>query len=223
MGSPSIKRMGVNRDLIQEIHSSDQSIYPAPLTYERLKSWVESCPELSISYKFSVGESDEDQPLAGVVIVLPVKGEYWRDILVGKLKETDIHPDTFVRDADVETEVGLHIFHIEKFDAWNEEIGKFDGLRPFAEFALQDAKEIVENKGWKILGYSALTATAAGQKCCKRMDFKPTGYEEIFAYTAKSGGNIEMFFLFPGQSQPDPPLQPDDEFVSKAEMMVRFL
>jgi hypothetical protein len=154
MGTPSIRRMGVNEDLIKEIHSSDQSIYPAPLTYERLKSWVEGCPELSISYKISKGGSDEEPPLAGVVIVLPVRAEYWRDILVGKLKETDILPYTFANDSDVDTEVGLHIFHIEKFDAWNEEIGKFDGLRPFAEFALQDAREVVEKKGWRILGYS---------------------------------------------------------------------
>jgi hypothetical protein len=55
------------------------------------------------------------------------------------------------------------------------------------------------------------------------MEFKPSGYEEIFAYTAKSGGKIEMFFLYPGQSEPSPLLQPKDEFVGKAEMMVRFL
>jgi hypothetical protein len=55
------------------------------------------------------------------------------------------------------------------------------------------------------------------------MEFNPSGYEEIFAYTARSGGEIEMFFLYPGQSEPDPPLQPQDELIGKAEMVVRFL
>jgi hypothetical protein len=63
----------------------------------------------------------------------------------------------------------------------------------------------------------------AGQKCCTRMDFKPTGYEEIFAFTAKSGGNIEMFYVFPGQTDPQNPLEAGDEFVNKSLMMVRHL
>jgi hypothetical protein len=155
MGQPSIIRTILSEDLISEIHSSDQSIYPAPLTYERLKSWVEGCPELSIAYKVSKGIFlDENIPLAGIIIVLPVKAEHWQDILIGRLKETDIEPNTFANDTGADTEAGLHIFHIEKFAAWSTEREKLDGIGLFAEFALQDVRAVAVRKGWKVLGYS---------------------------------------------------------------------
>jgi hypothetical protein len=154
MTAPSVKRMGVNEDLVKEIHTSDQDIYPAPLTYERLKSWVDACPELSIAYKIIIDESDSPPPLAGVLIALPIKAAHWNDLLIGNLKEWNILPTMFVTDDLTNTDVGVHIFHFEKYDAWNKGIGRFDGLRPFAEFALGDAAEIVEKKGWKIAGYS---------------------------------------------------------------------
>jgi hypothetical protein len=63
----------------------------------------------------------------------------------------------------------------------------------------------------------------AGQKFCMRMDFKPTGYKEIFALTAKSGGNIEMYYVYPGQTDLQKPLKAGDEFVNSSSMMVRYL
>jgi hypothetical protein len=154
--TPSVKRMGVNEELVKEIHSSDQDIYPAPLTYGRLKSWIDACPELSISYKIFIDESGNPTPLAGVLIALPIKPTHWKDLLVGNLKEWNILPSMFATNDQKSLDVGIHIFHIEKYNAWNKEIGKVDGRRSFAEMALGDVAEIVEKKGWKILGYSGL-------------------------------------------------------------------
>jgi hypothetical protein len=164
MSTPAVYRSGIGKDMLRNIFNSDQSMYPAPLAYERLKSWVAACPELSILYKTSTSGSADDEGtsapdesflVAGVIVVLPIKTRHWHDLLEGRLKETDIDPHSMFANTDAaESDVGLHIFHVEKFDAWNSSVGKFDGWQPFAEFSLADVVEVAETKGWQILGYS---------------------------------------------------------------------
>jgi hypothetical protein len=145
-----IQRTTISDDVLKGIYASDQDMYPAPLTYERLKSWVEGCPELSICFQ-GPPEGGDDSVSVGAVIVLPVLKKYWDNILVGKLKETEIDPAVMFA-GDDEADVGLHVFHIERFD-----IGNPSGrLRHFAEFALENTRDIVEKKGWNILGYSGI-------------------------------------------------------------------
>lgn len=123
-------------------------MYPAPLTYERLKGWVDSCPELCIC--FHTCPDGEDDSLVGAIIVLPLLKKYWEGVLVGKLKETDIEPAMFAGEGDVDA--GLHIFHIERFDV--ETAGP--RLPHFADFALNDVRKLIEKKAWNILGYSGM-------------------------------------------------------------------
>ena len=123
-------------------------MYPAPLTYERLKGWVDSCPELCIC--FHTCPDGEYDSLVGAIIVLPLLKKYWEGVLVGKLRETDIEPAMFAGEGDVDA--GLHIFHIERFDA--ETAGP--RLPHFAEFALNDVRKLIEKKAWNILGYSGM-------------------------------------------------------------------
>ena len=54
------------------------------------------------------------------------------------------------------------------------------------------------------------------------MNYKPSGYQEIFVQTAKSGGKIEMYFIFPGESGPSQELEEGDEIINKSDMMVRY-
>lgn len=54
------------------------------------------------------------------------------------------------------------------------------------------------------------------------MNYKPSGYREIFAQTAKSGGKIEMFCVYPGESGPSQELDEADEIVTQSEMMIRY-
>ncbi|KAH8882618.1 hypothetical protein GQ53DRAFT_615455, partial [Thozetella sp. PMI_491] len=170
---PRIHRAAISDGVLKAIYASDQDMYPAPLTYQRLKSWVDACPELSICFE---AEGGGGRVPIGAVIVLPLVRSCWEDLLVGKIKEVEIDPLTMFAGAD-ETEVGLHLFHIERFEAFKSS-GR---LVRFAEFAMDEARDVALGKGhWNVLGHSALTATAAGSAMCKRMGFLPTGYEELF-------------------------------------------
>lgn len=149
-----IQSMPMSDEVLHEIYSSDQSMYPAPLTYDRLQSWVETCPKLSLSYGAPLKDTADPLTVVGAAIVLPIRDKYWRDLIVGKVKETGIDAATMLSTQPGE-EVGMHIFHIEKFDTW-QQIGEgYDGrLRPFAEYVTADMGKIVKEYGWKVLGYS---------------------------------------------------------------------
>ncbi|KAH7636128.1 hypothetical protein B0T09DRAFT_33348 [Sordaria sp. MPI-SDFR-AT-0083] len=189
----------ISDDLLRTIYASDQEMYPAPLTYERLQSWRDACPVLSIC--FTASDDDSEQPV-GIIIVLPLAKKYWEDLLVGKIKEVDIDAEEMFVDAgrrdlqqlQAPVEVGLHVFHIERFAAWDAEEsltvrGYEDGKMRFADMALEEVQRRVEafnaevgerKRRWDVLGFSALTATPAGKKTFARLGFVPTGYNEIF-------------------------------------------
>ena len=143
--SPKIQRTTISDGILKAIYASDQDMYPAPLTYERLKTWVEACPDLCVCFQAT---SEAGPVPVGAIITLPLLRRHWEDILVGKLKETDIEPAMFARDG--EAEVGLHVFHIERFDTGDPSTR----IRSFARFALESIREVAEKKAWKVLGYS---------------------------------------------------------------------
>ncbi|KAK3493358.1 hypothetical protein B0T13DRAFT_513581 [Neurospora crassa] len=202
--------------LLHTIYASDQEMYPAPLTYERLQSWRDACPELSIC--FNASNDGSEMPL-GVIIVLPLVKKYWEDLLMGKIKEVDIDAGEMFAGVggdgggsstkmesemqlQAPVEVGLHVFHIERFTAWDaEDALKKTGAQPatvtvggceygsmrFADMALEEIQRRVEafnaeagERRWDVLGFSALTATPAGKKTFARLGFVSTGYKEIF-------------------------------------------
>ncbi|KAK0613594.1 hypothetical protein B0T14DRAFT_437876 [Immersiella caudata] len=179
----TILRGTVEDEVLQEVYASDQDMYPAPLTFARLKSWVDGCPDLSISFRSSMS-----QPV-GVIIALPIRQPYWDNLLKGTLKETDIDPEVAFpsrsENAATTEEVGLHVFHIERF-------AESGGVRKrgFAQFAVD---EIVQRaslrEGWKVVGLSALTATPAGKKTFHRLGFFPTGYVEVFIAKESDGAD----------------------------------
>ena len=143
--SPRIQRTTIGDDILEAIYASDQDMYPAPLPYKRLKSWVEASPDLCVGFEAT---SEAGPVPVGAIITLPLLRRHWEDILVGKLKETDIEPAMFARDG--EAEVGLHVFHIERFDTGDPSTR----IRSFARFALESIREVAEKKAWKVLGYS---------------------------------------------------------------------
>jgi len=153
-----IHKTTISDDLLKEIYASDQDMYPAPLPYERLKGWIEASPDLSICFEATPEEGGDPVPV-GAVIVFPLLKKYWDEILVGKLKEPNIDSATMFP-SDAEAEVGLHVFHVERFDSTNPS-GR---LRRFAEFALEDTREIVRRKGWKIVGYSGISNSTAASR-----------------------------------------------------------
>lgn len=146
MDLPWIQRTPISDEVLRRIFESDQDMYPAPLTYERLKSWVDGCQELCICFQRVLEEGPEVRPM-GAIIVLPLLKRHWEDVLVGKLKETDIEPVMFAGEGYVD--VGLHVFHVERFDAETRGTG-------FAETTLGVIGSIVGQKDRNVLGYSGM-------------------------------------------------------------------
>ncbi|KAK0721907.1 hypothetical protein B0T26DRAFT_700640 [Lasiosphaeria miniovina] len=157
------------------IFTSDQDMYP----------WVSAWPELSICFSAPAAHQPETSgspqpPLAGVIVVLPLRRAHWEDLLVGRIKEADIDAETMfparlgvgVRDnrphpaEEGGEEVGLHVFLIERF-AHLPEAGHVSAVgtdmgatkKRFAEFALDQVARRAAAIGrgerrWGIAGFS---------------------------------------------------------------------
>ncbi|KAI8287567.1 hypothetical protein K4K60_012323 [Colletotrichum sp. SAR11_57] len=177
---------GLDDSMLEDIFASDQNIYPAPLTLDRLRSWTEAAPELAQCFWFTAVRSEwMSWPLAGTIIALPVLSSFWRDLLVGRLKETDIDPATmFPGENDQDAEIGLHVFHIERTDEPQTTM-KLPG---FGRFAMNSVVEAAAEVGWKVIGQSALTATEDGKRFFEKIGFVPTGYEEYWVDSGSSSG-----------------------------------
>jgi len=131
----------ISQDVLQRVYASDQGMYPAPLTLERLQSWVVSGHDLSSSWLDADLDSDK---LIGVIIVLPVLRPHWEDLLVGKIRETQLDPSVFPA-AFGSHEVGLHIFHVERFG---------DRVRGFTELAMGEVMARAKHRKWQVVGLS---------------------------------------------------------------------
>lgn len=149
--------------LLEEIYTADQAIYPAPLlTYQRLRSWASTCPDLCICLRGHKPESAAE----GVVIVLPVREEYWGRLVAGELREHDVDPSHMfppaATAADSETHghpevvrVGLHVFHVERYSPSASDGGK---APPFTPAALDEIRSRIGEKfaSWEVVGYSGM-------------------------------------------------------------------
>ncbi|KAK4171135.1 hypothetical protein QBC36DRAFT_103539 [Triangularia setosa] len=194
----------ISDEVLRAVYASDQEMYPAGLSYDRLCSWVAACPEMSICW------SSSKTGVLGVVIVLPMLREYWEDLLVGKLKEPGVDAEIMfphdgkekqqtenvvagarkigngrtpkgrisdTQEKKEQQEVGLHVYHIERL-AVEPPTAK---QKRFSEIAMEEVtRRSAEKKGWKVVGLSALTATDGGKRTFQRLGFKNTGYRELF-------------------------------------------
>lgn len=191
-------------------------MYPAPLTYARLESWVTASPDLSRCFHLrsssKEGEESEMASIAGVLIVLPLKEAHWRDLLVGHLRETDIDAASMIAPDDAEgCAVGLHVFHVERLSG---------NAKAFTKLSVAYADSVARTKGWHVLGYSALTATEDGARSFERLGFRPTGYEEFWI---QRDGEMSLVPLYPNHGGPSPLTEQDMSSVKgQARMTVRF-
>jgi hypothetical protein len=155
--------------VLRAVYASDQSMYPVPLPYSRLRAWVDASPDLSICFQDSAAEA---AAVAGVIVVLPLRRSHWEDLLVGRLKEPDVEaggmfPGLDTRGGGVvggysaggeEEEVGLLVYHVERFGVESSSgFGKGVGGKRFSEYALAEVMKRVEARpGWKVLGLSGM-------------------------------------------------------------------
>lgn len=163
---PCLRWETVSEPLLKEIYESDQTIYPAPeLTYDRLKTWAAACPELFLSLR--CGDEEEiggpltmtSGSLLGVIITIPLQKAFWDDLLTNNIKEHDVDSGSMFPPRSKsnvggreKTEVGLHIFHIERFSGF----AAVQKDTRFTEEALQEVhNRIAENfRSWEVIGYS---------------------------------------------------------------------
>lgn len=153
----------ISEGLLEEIYTADQAIYPAPLlTYQRLRSWAAACPDLCIC----LHRQDPESAAKGVIIVLPVREEFWELLITGGLREHEVNPsEMFPADAaDAATggahghrekvKVGLHVFHVERYSP--SPAGAGGWAAPFTPAALEEVRTRVGERfpSWEIMGYS---------------------------------------------------------------------
>lgn len=206
---PSAQWEVIDESLLRYIYDSDQAMYPAPiLTYDRLGSWVDSCPELCIVLRRGRDDSQRQAPSAstvadfvlGTIIVIPLLRKYWAQ-LTGEGKQETGTPftNTILQEHDVEAgemfpprtgaqgsqkaEVGLHVFHIERFPSFTGEEGRKIG---FTQLALEEVCGRVGARfpHWSVIGYSGMYGPwEAGNDCiCRGRHMDNTGHQSDFHY-----------------------------------------
>lgn len=143
----------IDHEMLKEIYSSDQEMYPGPLSFERLQDWVLNCPDLAVHFYVDPNGGHASTSL-GAIIVLPILKGFWEQLLVGQAKEPSVDTSMFpLQNSDIAQDVGLHVFHIEKFS----DIKAFGKDGRFSTFSLNHIREISSKKRWNILGYSGST------------------------------------------------------------------
>lgn len=166
---PPLRWDPIDDSALEEIYVADQAIYPAPLlTYERMRSWATSCPDLSICLRRH--DPGHDPAAQGLIIVLPVVEESWGRLVAGELKEHDVDPGRMFPSAGAAragaigaakghpqvVKVGLHVFHIER----DSPSASGDGRTPgFTLTALEEVRSRVGERrfpSWEVVGYSGM-------------------------------------------------------------------
>lgn len=160
----------VGDGLLKDTYDSDQAMYPAPeLSYDRLKSWVDACPELCLCLQEGQTESNNNQHyksanegVYGLIILLPLLQSYWERLVNGDIEEHDVDasemfppsPDTQIQvhGSSKKVQVGLHIFHIERYHS-------FSSTRYGANFTTLALEEVRSRalqtfESWEVVGYS---------------------------------------------------------------------
>ncbi|KAF6806702.1 hypothetical protein CSOJ01_08686 [Colletotrichum sojae] len=212
--APPLRKGPMTPKVLQGIFASDQDMYPAPLTRERLDSWAAAAPEMASCFYLA----DSPETVVGAVIALPLLATSWHDLLVGKIKETDVDPETmFPGHLDEGSTVGLHVFHVERF-----QVPEARGVRGFADVSMRAVVDAAEEKGWKVVGHSALTATPEGRRCFEKMGFAPTGYEEFWVTSESSPAEVHLVTTSAGAA-PESLIPAGSTVKGHARMLARHL
>jgi hypothetical protein len=134
----------LSKDLIPTLLSADASIYPSPLTLATLTSWITAAPAYALQYLTPTGA------LAGVVIALPLRRDCWKAVTDGRVKEWEITAEML---APGEADVGVHMWHVERYSGCIKAWGRF------GDAVMQD----LGAKRW-----SALCVTDEGRRMMER-------------------------------------------------------
>ena len=146
-----VHKEAISEDVLRRIYVLAQDMCPTPLAFERLQSWVRRSPDFSVHFKATL-KGSESTPI-GVIVVLPLIGKVWDDLVVGKIKESDIEPSTMFA-SESGADVGLHVFYLERFDS-------AASLCNFFEAVHDMARSIALWKDWNLKGFSGKSILSA--------------------------------------------------------------
>jgi len=129
----------------------DKKVYPTdnPVTSEIIQQWYQRNPEFGIVF-------ENRGKINGMCIAIPLNKKGWKKLINGKLAEGELNSKT-IFDNSRDKEIGIHIYHIEKFD----------DTREFHKESLTNINFIINklretNPKLKIIGFSALAVTSCG-------------------------------------------------------------
>ncbi len=146
-----MKTRPINFKDYQTLLELDKKVYPtdSPVTPGILDSWYKKNPEFGIIFENSKG-------LGGMCIAIPLTKNGWTSLISGELAESELNEET-IFDNNRDNELGIHIYHIEKFNSST----KFydDSLKGLSKI-VSNLKE--SNPELKVVGFSALCVTAQG-------------------------------------------------------------
>ena len=130
----------------------DKKVYPtdSPVTKDMLSRWYAKYPEFGLVY-------EENGEIAGLCAAIPLSESGWTKLIEGKLSESDLDDETLC-DISRDSEIGIHIYHIEKLDK---------SIKHFHEICLMDLARVMgmlkfNNKSLKVIGFSGLCTTKEG-------------------------------------------------------------
>lgn len=151
----------IKKEDYQLILDLDKQIYPTetPVTLENIAKWYRNNPEFGLVY-------EEDGKVVGISIIIPLNAEGWKQIEEGKVFESEL-TDKMIFDASKDGELGIHMYHIEKFER--------NALAPIREFyktVIRDLAVVVnelkkKHKKLKVIGFSGLAVTKEGIILCE--------------------------------------------------------
>lgn len=138
---------------IDHVLSADYDIYPSSLEPETLKSWV----RVSSAFTMQYIHPSAPEEVVGVCIMIPALSMWWKDIINGKIHEWEITPGMLWHRGHSKADVGIHIWHIERYPGWERRWGGF------GKYIWHDVQEAIRKEHrMNVIGYSALAVTSDG-------------------------------------------------------------
>lgn len=142
---------------VPKILSSDEDIYPVSLSSSTFETWLLKSNRYN---EFGMMYVNNDDEIVACCIVIPLNMYGFMKLINGELKEKDISDEHLFSTETETNKVGLHFYHIEKYDKYC--------CKKFHEVALRDLSNVLKHVEQKrksklqVIGCSALAVSKEG-------------------------------------------------------------
>ncbi|KAK9709055.1 hypothetical protein K7432_009297 [Basidiobolus ranarum] len=173
-----LKRRPIKPSDYETILASDIDVYPTetPLTAETFSIWYARHPEFGIIYYYDSNElvegiEYEKEVIVGTCCVVPLTSQGWSKFTNGLLLESELDSEVLFDNSQHsdsgEDEIGLHIYHMERYPSWTSLKNKEENSERLGDLVLKSIQEILEelritNTNLKVVGLSGLCVSTSG-------------------------------------------------------------